>query len=160
MNDKTVLVVFEPKTKRKYTKKEKVVDDAPIQIVASKKSIKRKSEVVETYTKSGAKILVDYFDGTNKDDGTAPLDELLKGKKITYKTKWVVYQTNTKNHGKIMSEERALESGPHTSDDFFDYKKTGKYVKPHFIIMEKKGKKIIYDDESFIDFCDVLGKLV
>ena len=127
--------------------------------MATKKSIKRKStEVIETYTKAGLPIL-NYFDGTNKDDGTAPLDILLSGKKIIYKTKWVIYQTNTKNHGKIMSEERALESGPHTSDDFFDYKKTGKYMKPHFIIMEKKGKKIIYDDESFIDFCDVLGKL-
>lgn len=153
-------IVVENKIKRKYTKKIKPEkEDAPIQIVASKKSIKRKSEVVETYTKAGVKLLIEYFDGINKDDGTSPMDILLSGKKIVFKTKWIIYQTNTKKHGKIMSEKRAMESGATASDDFFDHKKTGKYVKPHFVIMEKKSKNVLYDDESFIDFCDVLGKL-
>ncbi len=163
--DKNTTQTPEKKTRKPYIKKIKTEEEKPIELVTTKKSIKRKNKrEIKPYTKFGIEVLK-YFDGKNLDNGTDPIDILLKGKKINWKSDWVIYMTNVTNHGKIMSDERAMESGPSACDNFFDWNKTkkkdfvSKYVKPHFIIMEKKGKNIIYDDESFVEFCDVLGKL-
>ncbi len=98
---------------------------------------------------------LEFFLGKNLDDGTDPLDDLLSGKKILWKKRWLMWKTNHNKHGKIMTDKEAFESSPNTSDDFFGRA----YREPHYIVRNKKTQVIEFDDVNFYKFCDFLNGL-
>ncbi len=139
MSVKNVIIGSELKTRKPYTKKNKSettsnkVDDSKFP----------KNEAFE------------YFLGKNLDDGTDPIDDLLAGKKILWKKRWLMWKTNHNKHGKIMTDKEAFESGPNTSDDFFGRA----YREPHYIVRCKKTQVIEFDDVNFYKFCNFLNGL-
>jgi len=95
-----------------------------------------------------------YFDGDNTGEN-APMDDLLAGKKLIWKKKWLIWKSNHNKHGKIMSNEQAFKTGDHACDDFFGRA----YRESKFIVKNKKTQIIEFEDNSFVKFCDYLNNL-
>lgn len=137
MSIKNVVIGTEPKVRKPYTKKIKP------EIEQSKKS------------KISPNEAWDYFDGSNTDNGTDPMDELLSGKKMLWKKKWLIWYSNHNKNGRVMTDKEAFESGEHSSDDFFGRA----YRESEFICRNKKTQVIEFQGESFVKFCDYLNRL-
>ncbi len=138
MSIKNVVIGTEPKTRK--SRVQKVKPEASL----------NKSDL--SYLKNES---LEFFLGKNLDNGTDPLDDLLSGKKILWKKRWLMWKTNHNKHGKIMSDKEAFESGPNVSDDFFGRA----YRESHYIVRNKKTQIVEFDDVNFYKFCDFLNGL-
>jgi len=96
----------------------------------------------------------DWFDGSNEGEN-APLDELLAGKKLIWKKKWLIWMSNHSKHGKVMADEQAFKTKENASDDFFGRA----YRESKFIVKCKKTQMIEFEDSNFVKFCDYLNSL-
>jgi hypothetical protein len=89
----------------------------------------------------------DWFDGS--DNEGANIDLLLSGKKLIWRKHYQIYMSNLKRHGPV---------------DDFKYFDSKKYEEPHFIIFDKKLKKIIFDvpgemGKGFLALCSQMNIL-
>jgi len=96
----------------------------------------------------------DYFDGDNTGEN-APMDDLLSGKKLIWKKKWLIWMSNHNKHGKIMTDEQAFKTKENASDDFFGRA----YRESKFIVKNKKTQVIEFENSDFVKFCDYLNNL-
>ena len=135
---KNVVIGTEPKNRKPYTKK-----------------VKPEISTNETNSKFPKNESFEFFIGKNLDNGTDPIDDLLNGKKIIYKKKWIIWRTNHNKGGKIMTDKEAFESGPNASDDYFGRA----WREKEFICKNRKTQVIDFQDVDFYKFCDYLNGL-